>query len=97
MSSYQQIRRAALELLLKALKVDGAARCVNGGSLVTGQVWRYGAEPCSKARSYSCAGMSSRHPTASRPGSSAGDGILISTGTTRSRVESPAEVPTTIE
>lgn len=37
------VRRSALELLLKVLEVDGAVRRVSGGWLATGQPWHYDA------------------------------------------------------
>ncbi|MCG7307914.1 DEAD/DEAH box helicase [Brachybacterium sp. ACRRE] len=38
------VRRAALELLLKVLAVDGAVEAVKGGWIATGQPWEYDAE-----------------------------------------------------
>lgn len=38
------VRRSALELLLKVLEVDGAVRRVSGGWLATGQPWHYDAD-----------------------------------------------------
>ena len=42
------VRRSALELLLKVLEVDGAVSRVSGGWLATGQPWHYDAERYSR-------------------------------------------------
>lgn len=42
------VRRSALELLLKVLEVDGAVIRVSGGWLATGQPWHYDAERYSR-------------------------------------------------